>query len=96
MTETKYNGKTPTGVFEGSPERPGKPRHVWTIDNLVVDTDGDEAGYFYLVQRVAGTWVQVEDPSRPWQVRWEPRESWLPPITRLTRKRLDDSGSIVD
>ena len=95
-TQTTEYIDTEVTLFEGSQDRPGKPRYVWTIDSVEPDGAEDEngRGTFYLVQRVAGAWETVE--GRDWQVRWVPRPANFPPITRLIYAYLDDSGSIVN
>lgn len=86
----------PREVREGTPDRPGKPRHVWTIDLVAPDgvEDDDGHGFFYIVQRVAGTWEPAEDND--YEVVWKQRASWMPPITRMMYAFLDDRGVIVN
>lgn len=81
-------------VTEGSPERPGRPRHVWEIEFVTPLQDTNEFGneLFYLGQRVVGAWVQSERAD--YEVYYVPRSRQLPPIQRLTLSFLDADGSI--
>lgn len=86
-----YDPPAPT---EGSPERPGRPRHVWEIESVtpVGKANDEDHELFYLVQRVVGAWVKTADDD--YTVEYEPRDEDLPPIQRLQLSYLDADGSI--
>lgn len=75
---------------EGTPDRPGKPRHVWVTDALTADPH--EPGYFWLVQHVEGSWVKADDND--YQVIWEKRYDDDPTTTRVMYASMDSTGNI--
>lgn len=85
---------TPPALTEGTPDKPGRPRHVWEIESVTPVSKANKEGHelFYLVQRVVGAWVKTSDDD--YTVEYEPRDEDLPPIQRLQLSYLDNDGSI--
>lgn len=77
-------------IREGTPQKPGRPRHIWVTD--VIAPDPHKPGHLYLSQHVDGTWVEAADND--YEVVWEPREDYEPTITRIMYAYMDEEGNL--
>lgn len=81
-------------LTEGSPQRPGRPRHIWVTD--VIAPDPHRPGYLYLSQHVDGTWVEASDYADSGVVIWEKRFEDDPVITRIAYMSMDEQGNLIN
>ena len=91
-TVTDNNLEIEPPLYEGSPEKPGRPRHNWLT--RVLTADPDNPGHFWIVQEVEGSWVETDDYDVSGRVMWEKKYEDDPTITRIAYMTMDQQGNL--